>query len=74
MVEVTLEDAQGRLGELIASGVPGEEIGIVQGDRLVAKLVPVIADDKPRRPGSAAKGRSSTWPDDFDAPLDDFRE
>ena len=66
MVQVTLEDAQNRLGELIASGVPGEAIRIVQGDRLVAKLVPVIEDDEPRPRFGSAKGSILYMADDFD--------
>jgi antitoxin (DNA-binding transcriptional repressor) of toxin-antitoxin stability system len=72
MVQVTIEDAQSRLGELIASGIPGEEIGIIQGSRLVAKLVPLVSDDAPgprlRRPGTAA-GSILYMAEDFDAPL-----
>jgi antitoxin (DNA-binding transcriptional repressor) of toxin-antitoxin stability system len=73
MIQVTIEDAKSRLGELIASGIPGEEINIVQGSRIIAKLVPVANDDEPRRPGSAT-GSVLYMADDFDAPLEDFRE
>ena len=36
---VTLEDLQSRLAEIIAALIPGEELFIMQDDRLVAKMV-----------------------------------
>ena len=70
MVQVTIEDAQSRLGELIASGIPGEEIGIIQGSRLVAKLVPLVSDDAPGSSFGSAKDSILFIADDFDAPLE----
>jgi antitoxin (DNA-binding transcriptional repressor) of toxin-antitoxin stability system len=74
VIQVTIEDAQSRLGELIASGIPGEEIGIIQGSRLVAKLVPLVSDDAPRPRFGSAKDVILYMADDFDAPLDEFKE
>jgi len=54
MTQVTLEEAQARLADLIADLRPGEGVEITEGNRPIARLV---ADSrkprKPRRPGSA---------------------
>ncbi len=73
MARVTLEDAQRRLPELIAEAVPGEEIEIIQDDRVVAKLVALPDKRFPARAGSA-KGSILYMADDFDAPLEDFED
>jgi antitoxin (DNA-binding transcriptional repressor) of toxin-antitoxin stability system len=53
--------------------VSGEEIAIVQDDRIVAKLVPTPHKRFPAKAGSA-KGSILYMTPDFDAPLDDFKE
>jgi antitoxin (DNA-binding transcriptional repressor) of toxin-antitoxin stability system len=73
MSRIPIEDAQRRLAELIATSVPGEEIEIVQEDRVIAKLVPVVPQSAPRHPGSA-KGSILYMAPDFDGPLEDFQE
>lgn len=74
MSTVTLEDAQARLGELIARLQPGEEIVITDAARPVARIVgePKPAP-QPRRLGTL-KGTVLYAAPDFDAPLDDFKE
>jgi prevent-host-death family protein len=71
---VTLEDAQAHLADLIAKAVPGQEIVITQDDKPVARLIaentPLM---QPRVPGSA-KGMIAYMADDFDAPLEDFKD
>jgi antitoxin (DNA-binding transcriptional repressor) of toxin-antitoxin stability system len=71
---VTLEEAQAHLGELISKLVPGEEMVITQGDQPVAKLVgePRLVRHF-RKPGGA-KDKIIFMADDFDAPLEDFKE
>ena len=73
MTQVTLEDAGARLSQLIADAQGGEEIIITRNSAPVAKIVPL--DDTPprRRPGSA-RGIIIHMADDFDAPLEDFKE
>jgi antitoxin (DNA-binding transcriptional repressor) of toxin-antitoxin stability system len=73
MTRITLEDAQRRLPELIASAIPGEEIEIIQDDRTIARLVTVAQSPADRCFGSA-KGSILYMADDFDAPLDDFKD
>lgn len=74
MVTVTIEEAQAKLPELIDSLSPGEELVILRNQQPVARLVgePVPAR-RPRRPGSA-KDKILHMADDFDAPLEDFKE
>lgn len=71
---VTLQHAQEHLAELIANAVPGEAIVITQDDKPIARLVAEPpARMQPRVPGSA-KGMISYMADDFDAPLEDFKD
>jgi len=74
MTQVTIEEAQSRLGELIAGIVPGDEIQILKADRVVAKLVPVVPNDEPCPRFGSARGSILSMADDFDAPLEDFKE
>jgi prevent-host-death family protein len=74
MSTITLEEAQARLPELIASLQPGGELVITQNERPVAKLVSESSSSRrPRQPGSA-KDKILYMADDFDAPLEDFKE
>jgi antitoxin (DNA-binding transcriptional repressor) of toxin-antitoxin stability system len=74
MTTVTLEEAQARLAELIEALSPGEELLVTRGGQAVAKLVREAPKPRrPRVPGSA-KGKILYMADDFDAPLDDFKE
>jgi prevent-host-death family protein len=72
MTRVSLVEAQNRLPELIEAVAQGEDVVITRDDRPVAKLVPVH-QTKPRPRFGSAKGLI-TMSDDFDAPMDDFRE
>ncbi|MCI0418739.1 MAG: type II toxin-antitoxin system Phd/YefM family antitoxin [Acidobacteria bacterium] len=70
---VTLQEAQAHLAELIAKLAPGEEVVILQNDQPIAKLVgEPAAIRQPRQPGSA-KGRLTILANDDDH-LDDFKE
>ena len=71
MHEVTIQEASDQLPKLIDEMSAGEEIVITSGSRPVAKLVPVLAG---KRPGyGSMKGRIK-MSDDFDAPLEDFKD
>lgn len=73
MTTVTLAEAQARLPELIAGLGPGEEVVITRETEAVAKLVAEPAARKNPRLGTA-KGKILFMADDFDAPLEDFKE
>jgi prevent-host-death family protein len=69
---VTLEEAQARLGELIAGLQPGEEIVITSAARPVARLVGEPQSAPPRL--GTLKGTVLHVAPDFDAPLDVFED
>lgn len=71
---VTLENAQAHLADLITNAVPGEAIVITKDDKPVARLIAEeLPKMQPRVPGSA-KGMIAYMADDFDAPLEDFKD
>ena len=72
MYRIDLDEAKERLTDLIRNALDGEEVVITQDDQPVVKLVPMTARTPRRRSGSA-RGLI-TMADDFDAPLEDFRE
>ncbi|MEO6809886.1 MAG: type II toxin-antitoxin system prevent-host-death family antitoxin [Isosphaeraceae bacterium] len=58
---------------MIASSAPGDEVEILQEDQIVARLVRV----EPTSPGprfGSARDSILDMADDFDAPLDEFKE
>jgi prevent-host-death family protein len=73
MATVTIEEAQARLGELIARLQPGEEVVITRNAEPVAKLVAAVAPPPPRQPG-LLKDTILYMAEDFDAPPEDFKE
>jgi prevent-host-death family protein len=71
---VTIEEAQAKLSELIDKLTPGEEVVITRNEQPIARLVGEPRRvRKPRQPGSA-KDKILYMADDFDAPLEDFKE
>ena len=75
MHQISLEDAAGRLPQLVAEAGNGEEVVLTQNNQPVARLVPVApaVSRPPREPGSA-RGIILHIADDFDATPDDFQE
>jgi len=72
MQQVTLEDAEKQLPLLIEAVRGGEEIVITRDKEPVARLV-AVRPEKPRRKPGSAKGLIH-MAEDFDAPLDDFKD
>ncbi|QKQ76980.1 type II toxin-antitoxin system Phd/YefM family antitoxin [Nostoc sp. TCL240-02] len=72
MQQITLAKASRNLADLIEAALSGEEIIIIKDNQPVVKLIPVSPVKRPRQPGSA-KGLI-TISDDFDAPLEEFKE
>ncbi|HET7232940.1 MAG TPA: type II toxin-antitoxin system Phd/YefM family antitoxin [Longimicrobium sp.] len=73
MTVVELFQAEGQLKKLVEEAEAGQEVIITRDGKPVARLVaPEDSSRRDRVPGSA-KGLF-TVPDDFDAPLDDFRD
>ncbi len=69
---ITLNEAAAQLPNLIAAALRGEEILIAGDGDDVVKLVPITSAKKKRVFGSA-KG-TFQMSDDFDEPLEDFKE
>lgn len=72
MPQITLALASQHLPDLIEAALGGEEIVITKDDQPVVKLTPVSPIKRRRQPGSA-KGLV-TISDDFDEPLEDFKD
>ena len=73
MRTITIEEAQAKLPELIHNLLQGEELIIIEDDYPIATLVRSSRTSWPCQPGSA-KGKKHWMADDFDAPLEDFKE
>lgn len=69
MQQITLTEASQHLSDLIEAALRGEEIVITKDEQPVVKLVPF---KRGRRAGSA-KGLIEIS-DDFDEPLEDFKD
>lgn len=73
---ITIDEAQGRLKELIHRLAPGDELVITENERPVARLVGEASHPpKPPRPGpGACRGMIAYMAPDFDAPLEELKE
>lgn len=72
MYQVPLEQAKAQFSKLIQEAIKGQEIVITENNVPLLKLVS-ISKSKPRAQFGSAKGLI-TMSDDFDAPLEDFKE
>ena len=73
MPPITIEEAQAKLPEILASLNPGDQIAIVQAGEEIARLTRSSRQQWPCKAGSYRKAEFWMAPD-FDAPLDDFKE
>ncbi|PZV16765.1 MAG: type II toxin-antitoxin system prevent-host-death family antitoxin [Leptolyngbya sp.] len=72
MHQIDITDASKELAAWIEVAISGEEVVITRENQPIIKLVPVL-ETKPRPQFGSAKGL--IWmADDFDEPLEDFRE
>ena len=71
MHTVGLQEAAGRLAELIDEVASGEEVVIMREDGATFKIIPVALTSPSPKFGSA-KGRVKMT-EDFDEPLEDFQ-
>jgi prevent-host-death family protein len=72
MTQITVSEASQNLPELIAAALSGEEIVIMQENQPVVKLIPVTPVK--RRPQFGSAKGLVTISDDFDEPLEEFKE
>jgi antitoxin (DNA-binding transcriptional repressor) of toxin-antitoxin stability system len=71
MYKLPLKEAETKLAELISKAASGEEVVITREDGTAFQIVPAVPQK--RRIVGIAKG--SVWmSDDFDEPLEDFKE
>ena len=72
MQQITLAEASQHLPELIEAAMNGEEIVITKDEQPVVKLTPV--SPVKRRPLFGSAKGLITISDDFDEPLEDFKD
>ena len=72
MVQVTAEEAQDHLADLIAKAMKGETVVITQDGHQTVQLVPV--ERRASRPQFGSARGLITIADDFDEPLEEFDE
>lgn len=72
---ISIDEAQGRLKELIRQLAPGDEVIITENERPVAKLVAESPPaPKPRAAPGWGRDMIAYIAPDFDAPLEDMKE
>ena len=72
-VQYNLADAKARLSSVVREVLSGTEVVIAKDNKPLVKLVRLTTPKGKRRPGSG-KGQLLYLADDFDAPLDDFKD
>ena len=72
MSRIELAQAQEHLAELVEQAIEGEEVVITRDDQPLVKLVPALERKRQRQFGSA-KGLIE-MSEDFDEPLEDFKD
>lgn len=70
--QVDITEASRRLLDLIQAAEQGEEVIITRNQQPLVQLVPL--HQSPNRPQFGSARGLITIADDFDAPIDDFRE
>ncbi|HEX2092604.1 MAG TPA: type II toxin-antitoxin system prevent-host-death family antitoxin [Longimicrobiaceae bacterium] len=74
MTKLAVElQAESQLARLVEEVDAGAEVVITRNGQPVARIVPAVEETGPDRTPGSAKGLF-TVPDDFDAPIEDFRE
>ena len=69
MTQLDITQAKSILYKLLDLAIQGEEIVITQDDKPVAKISPI------KRPLKRGTAKGKVWmSDDFDEPLEDFKE
>jgi len=72
-MQVSLIEAATRLSDLVDAAIDGEEVILLNGDRPIAKITSI--EVRKRRPAKAGSAKGLVWmSDDFDEPLEDFKE
>ncbi|UCF84698.1 MAG: type II toxin-antitoxin system Phd/YefM family antitoxin [Desulfobacteraceae bacterium] len=72
-LQVNIHEAKTQLSKLIQAALNGREVIIARGNKPVVRLE-VLPEARSDRKIGNAKGLILSMADDFDEPLDDFRE
>ncbi|MGM0428033.1 MAG: type II toxin-antitoxin system Phd/YefM family antitoxin [Thermodesulfobacteriota bacterium] len=72
-LQVNIHEAKTQLSKLIREALRGKEVIIARGNQPVVRL-DVLPEVRSRRKIGNAKGLILSMSDDFDEPLDDFRD
>ena len=72
-VQVNIHEAKTKLSELIQAALSGKEVIIARGNKPVVRLEVLPSARRERKIGSA-KGLVLNMAEDFDEPLEDFKE
>ena len=72
-IQVNIHEAKTQLSKLIQAALNGKQVIIARGNKPVVRLE-VLPEARSNRKIGNAKGLLLSMADDFDEPLDDFRE
>ena len=72
-LQVNIHEAKTQLSKLIQAALNGKQVIIARGNKPVVRLE-VLPEAQSKRKIGNAKGMVLSMGDDFDEPLDDFRE
>jgi antitoxin (DNA-binding transcriptional repressor) of toxin-antitoxin stability system len=72
-LQVNIHEAKTQLSKLIQAALNGKQVIIARGNKPVVRLE-VLPEARGGRQIGAAKGLILHMADDFDEPIDDFRE
>jgi antitoxin (DNA-binding transcriptional repressor) of toxin-antitoxin stability system len=73
IVQVNIHEAKTQLSKLIQEALKGKEVIIAKGNKPIVRL-DVLPSARAHRSIGNAKGLVLSMADDFDEPLDDFRD
>lgn len=74
MIIMTVDEAQKHLKELVSKVKEGESVVLMDQDQPVAEVIAKRAVAKKARKRGSGKGLITYMSDDFDEPLEDFKE
>ena len=73
-VRLTLQQASEQLPALVEQAMRGQDVVLTDGGQAVARIVPVDPEPAAKPLVGSGKGTVLFMADDFDAPLEDFRD
>jgi antitoxin (DNA-binding transcriptional repressor) of toxin-antitoxin stability system len=74
MHQITIEQATANIASVFADVQHGEEIVITDREKPFAKVIPFVSSKGKKRVFGGGKGIFTFVSDDFDEPLEDFKD